>query len=145
MIMQDTLKERLIEFIKSQGLSQGKFEKRMNFSNGYVNSISKGIGGDKLQRIIGEFPQLNSDWLLYGRGNMLNNEKEVPAGNIEMSREVFDKISQLIDTVCSQQGMIADQQKLIADQHRTIDRLTTSVESGSGVRSAEDAGCADVG
>jgi hypothetical protein len=59
--MQDTLKERLIEFIKSQGLSQGKFEKRMNFSNGYVNSISKGIGGDKLQRIIGEFPQLNSD------------------------------------------------------------------------------------
>lgn len=143
--MQDTLKERLIEFIKSQGLSQGKFEKRMNFSNGYVNSISKGIGGDKLQRIIGEFPQLNSDWLLYGRGNMLNNEKEVPAGNIEMSREVFDKISQLIDTVCSQQGMIADQQKLIADQHRTIDRLTTSVESGSGVRSAEDAGCADVG
>lgn len=145
MIMQDTLKERLIEFIKSQGLSQGKFEKRMNFSNGYVNSISKGIGGDKLQRIIGEFPQLNSDWLLYGRGNMLNNEKEVPAGNIEMSREVFDKISQLIDTVCSQQGMIADQQKLIADQHRTIDRLTTSVESGSGVRAEDDAGCADVG
>ena len=145
MIMQDTLKERLIEFIKSQGLSQGKFEKRMNFSNGYVNSISKGIGGDKLQRIIGEFPRLNSDWLLYGRGNMLNNEKEVPAGNIEMSREVFDKISQLIDTVCSQQGMIADQQKLIADQHRTIDRLTTSVESGAGVRAEGDAGCADVG
>ena len=97
-----------------------------------------------MQRIIGEFPRLNSDWLLYGRGNMLNNEKEVPAGNIEMSREVFDKISQLIDTVCSQQGTIADQQKLITEQHRTINRLTTSVESG-GVRSAEDAGCADVG
>nr|DAS11546.1 MAG TPA: hypothetical protein [Caudoviricetes sp.] len=140
--MQDTLKERLIEFIKSQGLSQGKFEKRMNFSNGYVNSISKGIGGDKLQRIIGEFPQLNSDWLLYGRGNMLNNEKEVPAGNIEMSREVFDKISQLIDTVCSQQGTIADQQKLITEQHRTIGRLSTSVESGAGVRAEGDAGCA---
>ena len=140
--MQDTLKERLIEFIKSQGLSQGKFEKRMNFSNGYVNSISKGIGGDKLQRIIGEFPQLNSDWLLYGRGNMLNNEKEVPAGNIEMSREVFDKISQLIDTVCSQQGTIADQQKLITEQHRTIGRLSTSVESGAGVLAEGDAGCA---
>lgn len=111
--MQDTLKERLIEFIKSQGLSQGKFEKRMNFSNGYVNSISKGIGGDKLQRII-----------------------------VEMSREVFDKISQLIDTVCSQQGTIADQQKLITEQHRTIGRLSTSVESGAGVRAEGDAGCA---
>lgn len=66
------------------------------------------------------------------------------SGDVKMSREVFDKISQLIDTVCAQQGTIADQQKLITDQHRTIDRLTISVESG-GVRSAEDAGCADVG
>ena len=51
--MQDTLKERLIEFIKSQGLSQGKFEKRMNFSNGYVISISMGIGVDNLEIIMG--------------------------------------------------------------------------------------------
>lgn len=63
---------------------------------------------------------------------------------VTMSREVFDKISQLIDTVCSQQGTIADQQKLIIEQQQAIGRLTTSVESG-GVRSAEDAGCADVG
>lgn len=61
-----------------------------------------------------------------------------------MPRKVFDKISQLIDTVCSQQGTIADQQKLITEQHRTIDRLTSPVES-VGVRPAEDAGCADVG
>lgn len=63
---------------------------------------------------------------------------------VTMSREVFDKMSQLIDTVCSQQGTIADQQKLIIEQQQAIGRLTTSVESG-GVRSAEDAGCADVG
>lgn len=67
-----------------------------------------------------------------------------PDNDVKMSREVFDKISQLIDTVCSQQGTIADQQKLITEQHRTIDRLTFPVES-VGVRPAEDAGCADVG
>lgn len=64
---------------------------------------------------------------------------------IEMPREVFDKMAQLIDTVCSQQGTIADQQKLITEQQQTIGRLSISVESGIGVRSAEDAGCADVG
>lgn len=132
--MQNTLKERLIEFIKSQGLSQGKFEKLLCFSNGYVNSISKGIGGDKLQRIIGKFPQLNTDWLLYGRGNMLKDEKIISSENIELPREVFDKISQLIDTVCSQQ-------ETIADQHRTIDRLISSQHSIPDVHPDDDAEC----
>lgn len=136
--MQSNIKERIIEFIKSQGLSQGKFEKRLGFSNGYVNSISKGIGGDKLQRIIGEFPRLNPNWLLYGEGSMLNEEKKISEEQITMSREIFEKITQLIDTVCSQQGTIAD-------QHRTIDRLTTLVESKADARPAEGARCADVG
>ncbi|WP_418980772.1 helix-turn-helix domain-containing protein [Alistipes shahii] len=61
---------------------------------------------------------------------------------VTMSREVFDKMSQLIDTVCSQQGTIADQQKLITEQQQTIGRLSTSVESGAGVRAEGDAGCA---
>lgn len=73
----------------------------------------------------------------------INQDPDMPL-KIEMPREVFDKMSQLIDTVCSQQGTIADQQKLIIEQQQAIGRLTTSVESG-GVRSAEDAGCADVG
>lgn len=61
---------------------------------------------------------------------------------IEMPREVFDKMAQLIDTVCSQQGTIADQQKLITEQQQAIGRLSTSVESGTGVRAEGDAGCA---
>lgn len=64
------------------------------------------------------------------------------SGDVKMSREVFDKISQLIDTVCAQQGTIADQQKLITEQQQTIGRLSTSVESGAGVRAEGDAGCA---
>lgn len=32
---------------------------------------------------------------------------------IEMPREVFDKMAQLIDTVCSQQDVIAQQQSVI--------------------------------
>ena len=131
--MQSSVKERLIEFIKSQGLSQGRFEKLLGFSNGYVNNISKGIGGDKLQKIICEFPQLNIDWLLSGNGNMLVGSKEILLPNVEVPREVFDKLVLLIETVSSQQGTIADQQrmnseqgKLIADMYQKIDRLTSS-------------------
>ena len=70
--MEMTVKERLILFIKSKGLSQKKFEEAVGLSNGYVNNISKGIGADKLQNILCVFPDLNQQWLLTGEGDMLN-------------------------------------------------------------------------
>lgn len=67
-------KERLILFIKKKGLSQGRFEKVVGLSNGFVNNISKGIGADKLQKILCAFPELNPSWLLTGEGEMLKND-----------------------------------------------------------------------
>lgn len=65
-----TVKDRLVAFIKHKGLSQSRFEKSVGLSNGFVNNISKGIGADKLQRILCVYPDLNSDWLLNGVGDM---------------------------------------------------------------------------
>lgn len=69
--MESTVKERLIIFIKHKNLSQAKFEKTIGVANGFVNNISRGIGGDKLQRILCEFPELNYTWLMTGEGDML--------------------------------------------------------------------------
>lgn len=71
------VKERLKKFIKSQGLTISSFEKSINVSNGYVNSISKGIGGEILLTILEKSPNLNMNWLLTGEGEML---KEVDKG-----------------------------------------------------------------
>ena len=68
----NNLKQRLIEFIKYKDLSQQKFETRCGLSNGYVNNITKGIGAEKLADISRQFPELNTDWLLTGAGEMLN-------------------------------------------------------------------------
>ena len=75
--MENTVKQRIISFIKYQKLSQRKFENSINVSNGFVNNISKSIGADKLQRILSVYPDLNPDWLLYGEGEML---KTSPGG-----------------------------------------------------------------
>lgn len=66
-----TIKERLVLFIKEKGLSQGRFEKAVGLSNGFVNNISKGIGAEKLQKILCIYPDLNQSWLLTGEGEML--------------------------------------------------------------------------
>lgn len=70
--MEDTVKQRLVRFIKYKGLSQRRFEERIDAGNGFVNNISKGIGANKLYKILCEFPDLNQSWLLTGEGEMLN-------------------------------------------------------------------------
>lgn len=42
------------------------FETSINASNGYVNSITKGIGSEKLKRIIEIYPNLDLRWLFKG-------------------------------------------------------------------------------
>lgn len=76
--MQQTVKQRLIEFIKSKDLSQRRFETIVGLSNGYVNNISSGIGAAKFAEISKHFPDLNRDWLLTGEGEMLITDNAEP-------------------------------------------------------------------
>lgn len=70
--MEESMKQRLMRFIKSQNLSQGKFERMCGMSNGYLCNIKQSIGSSKIQSIAMAFPQLNTEWLLTGVGDMLN-------------------------------------------------------------------------
>ena len=42
------IKERIKQFAESKGIPVYKFEQEAGLSNGYVNSIRKGIGNEKL-------------------------------------------------------------------------------------------------
>ena len=76
-----TIKERTLEFIKYKKISIKEFEIRCGLSNGYVSSMRKGFGADKLNNVLSEFPELHREWLLYGEGEMLNS----PPPPIEMT------------------------------------------------------------
>lgn len=71
--MGDTIKERTLEFIKYKNISVKEFETRCGLSNGYVTSMRKGYGADKLNNVLTAFPELSRDWLLYNEGQMLND------------------------------------------------------------------------
>lgn len=69
--MEKTVKQRLMEFIIYLGISQARFEKACGMSNGYINNLKKTLGAEKLQNVLRAFPELNTEWLLYGEGEML--------------------------------------------------------------------------
>ncbi len=86
--MEKTVKERLIKFIKSQNMTNKKFENSIGVSNGFVSNISKGIGADKLHKISLTYPHLNVDWLLYGEGSML--KEDLPVINYSVGTPYYD-------------------------------------------------------
>lgn len=81
-----SVKNRLKEFIKSENITISAFEQSIKASNGYVSSISKSIGNDKLELISEKYPKLNILWLLLNKGEMTNknNGVEPPFANTEM-------------------------------------------------------------
>lgn len=71
-----TIKDRLKKYIEVSGLSVRDFERSIGASNGYVNSIRKGVSSDFLSKIIEQYPNLSREWLLFGEGEMLKSDEE---------------------------------------------------------------------
>lgn len=70
--MEQSVKERLILYMRVKKISQKKFETAANLSNGYINSLRHSPSATKLQSILCAFPDINRTWLLTGEGEMLN-------------------------------------------------------------------------
>ncbi|MCG8856720.1 hypothetical protein G1L11_07680 [Tenacibaculum finnmarkense] len=93
-----TVKQRIKKFIKYKKSTVRAFEKDIKASNGYINSINKNIGIDKLQLIIEQNPTINLIWLLTGKGEMLVSEigeksekgekSEIEKENKELNTEI---------------------------------------------------------
>lgn len=113
------MQQRLMSFILFMGISKSRFEQQCGLSNGYINSIKKGIGTEKLQDILRAFPQLNREWLLYGEGEMLkpqqpsvqqnncngNNNYVVGSGNcVQCSHPMVVDITDYCEVECPKCG-----------------------------------------
>lgn len=64
--------QRIQQYIENKGISKYRFYQRSGLSNGALDK-GENIGSDKCEKILYAFPDLNSDWLLTGRGSMLKN------------------------------------------------------------------------
>ncbi len=131
--MSTGIKERTIEFVKFKGMTMKSFEQRCDLSSGYVTSMRKGFGIDKLNNVLTAFPELNREWLLYGEGEMLNTHQEPPtldqsetpetllatlALGMQEERRRHDK--HIAELLSQQNELIGQQKNLIGQQERLI-------------------------
>jgi phage repressor protein C with HTH and peptisase S24 domain len=75
--METTVKQRLLSFLKFMRYTQTEFCGKLGVSNAYISSIRKSIPPEKLAAITAQYPELNIEWLLTGKGEMLNGTRAV--------------------------------------------------------------------
>lgn len=123
---------RLQEFISSKGINISDFERLCGLSNGYVHKIKNSVGKRGLTDIQRVFPELNTDWLLTGEGEMLNpsisqsvtgSHNTAVAGN---GNQV--NTSTLIEELAAQRRLTEKVQMQLDKSQEQIDRLLTLLE-----------------
>ena len=69
------MNERILQFIGYLGISVSEFERNCDLSNGAVSKMGDNTRRSTINNIYNVYPQLNTDWLLTGNGDMLNSEQ----------------------------------------------------------------------
>lgn len=77
-----SVKDRIIEFIMFKNISVRAFENAIGVANGYFSHLVATPKTKIIQQILLKFPELNRIWLLTGEGEMLKSNLTIGGDNI---------------------------------------------------------------
>ena len=143
--MKETVKQRLICYLRYKRIGQNKFEKMAGISNGYISNIKSAPRDERLTKILQAAPDLNRVWLLTGEGEMLSPQDGYVSnvkgdGNVGISGnsnhvEVPAIISKALDEISAQRMLTQKAQdqldkayEQVSKAQEQIDRLISLLE-----------------
>jgi len=99
---EDDFGARLAKFIAHTGLNFASFERRTGLSNGMAGKVVKkkvGLSVDKLNGIFSQFPELSPQWLITGKGEMLQKSHmaTTPTDTVEDLQALHEKAIRFLD------------------------------------------------
>ena len=77
-----TQKDRILQFIEYKGIGKNKFYNETGISNGILDKKS-GLSMDTIEKFYSTYPEINPEWLLTGKSEMLKSGNT----NTETSKE----------------------------------------------------------
>lgn len=89
-----SVNQRLGEYIKFKRIKQTEIAIKLGVTQAYISGIITGkdnLGMNQLQKVLELFPDLNADWLLVGRGEML-----VPGHGLQKEYEIKEMVQAIV-------------------------------------------------
>ena len=125
-----SVKERLERYIDFKGIKKSDFCKEINVSGAFISSMRVSIQPDKLKSIALKYPDLNTEWLLTGNGEMLksgNINTVTGNGNTSVAGDgnqiTTTNISEMIELQKGYQDMLKTSQAQITSLISIIEKL----------------------
>lgn len=120
-----SVKNRLLTWIKHHKLTKASFERTCGLGNGYVDSL-KGAGNPKkMDMILRAYPSMSRNWLLFGEGDMFNPGSEDSSATPPASVVSPTTVDKALDEIAAQRHMLEKSQE-------QIDRLLSIIEGMTG-------------
>ena len=86
------MKERIVKIIRDEGISSSAFADILGIQRSSISHILSGRNKpslDVIQRILRKFPNINSDWLILGIGDMYKSAEK--SENTAVQTTLFDE------------------------------------------------------
>ncbi len=116
-----TINERFGEILKHKGISVKHASSLMNKTEVYIRKLlrpGESFGIEPLKIILNSFPDINTEWLLTGEGNMLKNTSENP--------EMEVKLPEVPEVDKNNMDVMSSLLSLIKEQGQTIKEMATN-------------------
>ena len=89
-----SIKERLLQYLNNQRITKVDFCNKtdISYSNLKGKSLGSEFGGEQIVKILTVFPNINPEWFLLGKGEILRKEGEILSENGEnfvVSEKIF--------------------------------------------------------
>lgn len=118
----ETVKDRLLLYLKYKGLTNRAFQTSLGLSNAYVSNLVGSILPRQQQAISEKYPDLNMKWLITGEGEMI---ADMSNSNIQ----IHHNKARNIGAVIKEEGGSDKVMELMAKQAEHIEALLKSNET----------------
>src|SRR5690606_33427269 len=128
-----TAVKRMLQYLDKKGISKYKFYKDTGLSNGFLDK-GNNIGSDKCEKIGYVYTDLNMDWVVTGRGDMIKTQESVKESNF-IASEPDDTYRDGNKSEVYYEQTIKALNKTITAQEKTIKLLEDALKAERAVKS----------
>lgn len=136
--MNENINERIMQLISHLGMNKNSFSLKIGLTNGTIigNIVSGRLNKPSFEviyKIIKSFDDINGDWLLTGRGEMLKGTEPAPVRVIkEVKTEKCYQCEHKQEIIELQRARIESLQKLVEAKEEIITELRGNHEGNGG-------------